>query len=334
MILASAMAALALWPVPVMVQAQEPAPKLVDVDWLKRNLTEENVKVVDLRSDVRYRAGHIPGAVVLNRDSVKSMDVQALTGLLERMGIDDQTMVVACSDESDERATWLVWMLDYLGHSTSAVLNGGFSSWVKAKGTISQAGPVITAKVYPLPATFREEIRASLTDVNESVAREDVLVLDACAGNQGAVHHVWNDDLTSNGTWYDTEKLRQTYKALGVTPEKTIIVTCGESDMATHTYFTLKYVLGYPRVKIVTDGQGGPSRAGESFDQNHAGTSDDPETLLQRRCTSCHGLKKVTRHKADRARWEKIIDNMIRRGAKLNDVEQLTLVEHLAKNAK
>ena len=32
-------------------------------------------------------------------------------------------------------------------------------------------------------------------------------------------------------------------------PEKPVIVSCGQGQMSSHTYFTLKYLLGYKSVK-------------------------------------------------------------------------------------
>lgn len=63
---------------------------------------------------------------------------------------------------------------------------------------------------------------------------------------------------------------------------------------------------------------------------NDAEPELDVQKLLKERCAKCHSLGRVHKVKKDRAGWEKIIDHMIRKGAKLNDAEREAMVEYLA----
>jgi cytochrome c5 len=56
------------------------------------------------------------------------------------------------------------------------------------------------------------------------------------------------------------------------------------------------------------------------------------KVLLETRCVGCHDLGPVEKEKADRAGWEKVVDDMIEKGAKLNDEEKATLLDYLAEN--
>ncbi len=56
----------------------------------------------------------------------------------------------------------------------------------------------------------------------------------------------------------------------------------------------------------------------------------DGQKLLKERCTSCHGLDKINNKKTDRAGWEKIIDDMVKKGAKLNSAEKTILIDYLS----
>lgn len=51
--------------------------------------------------------------------------------------------------------------------------------------------------------------------------------------------------------------------------------------------------------------------------------------LVEERCTVCHGLKEVYSEKEDRAGWEKYVDKMIKKGAKLNKEEREKVLEYL-----
>jgi len=58
--------------------------------------------------------------------------------------------------------------------------------------------------------------------------------------------------------------------------------------------------------------------------------SVDGETLLQERCTQCHGLDRVTSQEKTRAEWEQTVEDMIDQGAELNEDEKTVLVDYLA----
>jgi thiosulfate/3-mercaptopyruvate sulfurtransferase len=66
---------------------------------------------------------------------------------------------------------------------------------------------------------------------------------------KGAINHFWGEDLKDDGSWKSKEELTGAYEKLGATPDTTIIVSCGQGLMSAHAYFTLKYILGYPKVK-------------------------------------------------------------------------------------
>jgi thiosulfate/3-mercaptopyruvate sulfurtransferase len=50
--------------------------------------------------------------------------------------------------------------------------------------------------------------------------------------------------------WKPAAELRQAYAAQGIVPERDIIAYCNSATEASHVYFTLRYLLGYPRVRI------------------------------------------------------------------------------------
>ena len=69
----------------------------------------------------------------------------------------------------------------------------------------------------------------------------------------GAINHYWQDDLTQvdfGHVWRNPADLRRSYAAQGITPERNIIVYCNSATEASHVHFTLRYLLGYPRVRI------------------------------------------------------------------------------------
>src|SRR5258708_31101460 len=56
------------------------------------------------------------------------------------------------------------------------------------------------------------------------------------------------------------------------------------------------------------------------------------KAIVQRTCVSCHALKVVTAKKASKEEWSVLVDQMVSRGADLNDNEIEIVVDYLAKN--
>jgi len=56
------------------------------------------------------------------------------------------------------------------------------------------------------------------------------------------------------------------------------------------------------------------------------------KAIVQRTCISCHALKVVTAKRASKEQWSALVDQMISRGADLNDDEVEIIVDYLARN--
>lgn len=254
--------------------SEEFSSGLVSTDWLETNLSKENMIIIDIRGDIRdYWRGHIPGAVYFHAEALRLADrgvpgmlmpPGALATMLGKMGVNGNVTVIVYAEQSDYKAPYLIWALDYLGHPSHAMLEGGFDKWQKEKRAVSQDYPKINPVPYTLPARLNHEVRATLEDVKSFVSKGNGVLLDVrpaelYAGEKGfwkrkghikgAIHHFWGEDLNDDGTWKSEEELRKAYQEIGATPDKTIIVSCGQGLMSAHTYFALKYLLGYPQVE-------------------------------------------------------------------------------------
>jgi thiosulfate/3-mercaptopyruvate sulfurtransferase len=345
------------------VLSQEPPSKLVSTDWLEKNLSKENLRIIDVRGSIQdYWQGHISGAVYFNPEAmrladggvpVKLMPPEALAIMLGKMGVSEKTMVMVYAEQGDFKAPYLIWALDYLGHSSAAILDGGFTKWQKEGHPVTQDYPKISPVQYTLPSKLNQEVRATLEEVKELVSGSGGVLLDVRPAQmytgekgfwkrnghiKGAINHFWGEDLKDDGTWKSKEDLKKAYEELGATPDKSIIVSCGQGQMSAHSYFTLKHILGYPKVKNydggfsewsnidslpVETGLGKPSTGGEV-------TTSDGEKLVKERCTVCHSLDRVDKAKKDKAGWEKTVNQMIGKGAELNDAERQAVIDYLS----
>ncbi|HKI73051.1 MAG TPA: rhodanese-like domain-containing protein, partial [Pseudomonadales bacterium] len=149
---------------------------LISVDELHRQLDQPNLLVIDCRFSLAnveagpqsYLAAHIPGARYLNLNTDLSTAVvpgktgrhplpsrEAFAGIMGALGANDAASIVAYDDGPGAFAARLWWMLRWLGHENSAVLDGGFRAW-------QAAGYPVTADV-PQPMQTDFAIRAPLT---------------------------------------------------------------------------------------------------------------------------------------------------------------------------
>jgi thiosulfate/3-mercaptopyruvate sulfurtransferase len=65
----------------------------------------------------------------------------------------------------------------------------------------------------------------------------------------GAVNQPWGGAVREDGTFKSVEELRDIYEGKGVTAEKDVVAYCRIGERSAHTWFVLKYLLGYPKVR-------------------------------------------------------------------------------------
>lgn len=166
---------------------------LVDAAWLKSNLGNQSLVIVDVRdptkNDNPYALSHVPGSVSAPystygwRTEVKGVPAQLppipqIESLIGKLGINNDKQVViipAGTDSSDfGSATRVYWTLKVLGHDAVTILNGGWRAWEAAQGEVSTAA--IAPEAATFKATFRPELYATTADVEKARADGTKLV--------------------------------------------------------------------------------------------------------------------------------------------------------------
>lgn len=253
-------------------------PGIVSTDTLAAWLSERPVSLIDVRTEVAtYLKDHLPGAVYLHTETLRAsrggmptqlLDGATYAGLFGRLGIavDRPVVIYSAGETHNIDATFLAWLLAGFGHPQVYVLDGGYFKWLLEHRPVDQQYPRVTETSFPSSA-FRPE-QASVQDAERAMRTGDALLVDARppeqyagdAGAQmrhghipGAISHYWQGDLTQAGfghVWKPTSELKKEYAAQGITPDKAIIAYCNSATEASHVHFTLRYLLGYPRVRI------------------------------------------------------------------------------------
>ena len=226
--------------------------------------------VLDLRAPEAYTAGHLPGAIHLDLWGWSLTDtdpapLRAFMWMVEHVlaihGVDAATPIVLYDENAGIRVARAFWFLEYFGHPSVRVLDGGFSAW-------AAAGLDVTRDAQPPPKsewTGAREQRtlAAWRDVRAALGRSDVVILDTRSDAEytgsiarskragaipGAVHIEWTRNLTADGHFKPAAELRRMYEDAGVTPDREVITYCQGGYRAAHSYLALR-LLGYPRVR-------------------------------------------------------------------------------------
>jgi hypothetical protein len=64
--------------------------------------------------------------------------------------------------------------------------------------------------------------------------------------------------------------------------------------------------------------------------QGDGSGSLDGEALTKERCSTCHDLQRVENAKKSPEEWKANVERMVGIGAKLNDAEQMAVIEYLS----
>jgi len=252
---------------------------LVSTQWVAEHLDDPKIRLVEVDVDSSaYDQGHIAGAVGWNwqtqlQDNIRRdlIDKAALEKLLGQSGISNDTTIVLYGDNNNWFAAYAFWQLKYYGQKNLVLMNGGRKKWLEEKRPLSTGAPKVK------PATCRaagpdESVRARKEQVAAVVERKgggqlvDVRSVDEFTGKiiappgmtetaqraghiPGAANIPWAQAANEDGTFKSFDQLKQLYQGKGITGGEEVIAYCRIGERSSHTWFVLKYLLGYDNVK-------------------------------------------------------------------------------------
>jgi len=252
---------------------------LVETDWAAGHLNDADLRFVEVDVDTKaYDTGHIPGAVGWNwqRDTQDVVrrdipDQGAIEALLSRSGIGLETGIILYGDNNNWFATYAFWLLKYYGHRDVRLINGGRKKWAAENRPLTTDAPNITPTKYRTQGAaanlraLRGLVEASvgrsggaLVDVRspkeylgELLAPENLPQEGAQRGGHipGAANIPWATAVQADGTFKAPGDLKAIYEGKGITADKEVIAYCRIGERSSHTWFVLKYLLGYPNVR-------------------------------------------------------------------------------------
>jgi thiosulfate/3-mercaptopyruvate sulfurtransferase len=251
---------------------------LVDTNWVDQHKNDPKVRVAEVDYDptANYALGHVPGSVLIDwkadiNDPLTRNIVtkQACESLLQRVGVNDDTTLVLYGDFNNWFAAFAFWVFKYYGYKDVRLMNGGRKKWLEedkpvtkdipshAKGNFKASEPDSSIRVFlryvrdTLGSKILVDVRGPKEFTGEILAPPEYPTEHAQRGGHipGAVNIPWGQAVNEDGTFKSADELQKLYQSKGVAADKEVISYCRIGERSSHTWFVLKYLLGYPNVK-------------------------------------------------------------------------------------
>ena len=252
---------------------------LVETNWLASHATEPGLRLIEVDVDTTaYGQGHILGAVGWNwqtqlQDPLRRTlaTKKQFEALASEAGVTPSTTVILYGDNNNWFAAWAFWQFKYYGHKDVRLLNGGRKKWAAEGRPLDKDVPQCQATRYEA-LDPDETIRAYRDQVFDVLTRPekynlvDVRSADEFTGKiiappglsetaqraghiPGAQNIPWAQTVRDDGTFKSPEELQALYANHGVTTDKETIAYCRIGERSSHSWFVLKYLLGYKNVR-------------------------------------------------------------------------------------
>jgi thiosulfate/3-mercaptopyruvate sulfurtransferase len=253
---------------------------LVSTQWVAEHLENPGIRIVESNEDpLLYPSGHIPCAVEVDwtrdlNDPVRRdyLDREAFEQLMSRIGVTSETTIVLYGDRNNWWAAYALWVFTLFGHRSTRIMDGGRQKWIAEGRTLTRDILAIQPTTYKAPERDDKTERAFRDDVQHHLDRGgklvDVRSPQEFSGerlhmpefpNEGALRggHIptaknvpWARAVNEDGTFKTADELRAIYEnEAGLSPSEDVIAYCRIGERSSHTWFVLRYLLGYPRVR-------------------------------------------------------------------------------------
>ncbi len=250
---------------------------LVTTEWVADHLNDPKVKLIEVDVDTTaYDEGHIEGAAGFNwtsqlQDQVRR-DIatkEQIEGLLSAAGVSNDDTIILFGDNNNWFAAYAFWLLRMYGHQSLKLMDGGRKKWLDENRLTTKDVPKPKATSYKASGPDLS-LRATRDDVLASLSASNSALIDVRSPAEysgeimappglvetaqrmghipGAGNVPWGQAVAEDGTFKSDEELRKLYDAKGATGDKDVIAYCRIGERSSHTWFALKYLLGYPNV--------------------------------------------------------------------------------------
>lgn len=252
--------------------------RLVSTEWLTEHLTDDGLVIVESDEDVLlYEIGHIPGAIKIDwhldlNDPITRdyIDGEGFAELMSTRGITREDTIVVYGDKSNWWAAYALWVFTLFGHQDVRLLDGGRDKWQAEGRAMTTEVPQRPRTTYPVVTRDDSSERTYLPEVRDFIGGQliDVRSTEEYTGErthmpnypqEGALRggHIptarsvpWGRAAAEDGTFKTRTELAGIYEEeQGLSPAEPVVAYCRIGERSAHSWFALKYLLGFPEVR-------------------------------------------------------------------------------------
>jgi thiosulfate/3-mercaptopyruvate sulfurtransferase len=251
---------------------------LVSTDWVALHTDDPQIRLVEVDVDTSsYDKGHIKNAVGWNwqsqlQDNVRRdlLGQKEFEDLCSKSGIDNNTTVVLYGDNNNWFAAYALWQFKYFGHKDVRLMNGGRKKWELEGRPFTTEAPNVRPASYKASSPD-ESVRARRDLIFETLDKHNRYLVDVRSPDEftgkviappgmsetaqrgghipGAASVPWAKAANEDGTFKSYDELVKLYEGAGVRPDRETIAYCRIGERSSHTWFVLKYLLGFDQVR-------------------------------------------------------------------------------------
>jgi thiosulfate/3-mercaptopyruvate sulfurtransferase len=251
---------------------------LVSTQWVSEHLDDPKVRLVEVDVDTSaYDKGHIKNAVGWNWQSQLQDNVRRdilketqFKDLLSKSGITNDSTVVLYGDNNNWFAAYALWQLKYYGHKDARLMNGGRKKWELEGRPLTTDPSKVAVTQYKVGAPD-QAVRARRELIFDVLKSRNAYLIDVRSPDEftgkvtappglsetaqrgghipGAVSLPWAKAANEDGTFKSYDELVKLYEGQGVRPDREAVAYCRIGERSSHTWFVLKYLLGFDKVR-------------------------------------------------------------------------------------
>jgi len=251
---------------------------LVTTDWVAKHVDDPKIRLIEVDVDTSaYDKGHIKSAVGWNwqsqlqdnvrRDLLGQREFEELCG---KSGISNDSTVVLYGDNNNWFAAYALWQFKYYGHKDVRLMNGGRKKWELENRSFTTEPPKVARGSYKANKPD-QSVRARRENIFHVLDTKNAYLVDVRSPDEftgkviappgmsetaqrgghipGAANIPWSKAVADDGTFKPYDELLKLYNSQGIRPDREAIAYCRIGERSSHTWFALKYLLGFDKVR-------------------------------------------------------------------------------------
>ncbi len=259
--------------------------KLVEIDWLKENLKNKEIKIIDatwhmpsieLDGFQIFKEKHIPKAIFIDLEEISNQnsnlphmmpDEDYFSKKISSLGINNSDHLIIYDMYGMFSAARIWFMFKAFGHKKISILNGGFPAWVDSNGEISNQ--ITKFKETNYEATLNKSLIVNYQYVLKNISEKKHQVIDARSPERffgidqeprpdiksghipNSINLYFNDLIDKKSKKFiEKKKIENLLKKSDIDKEKNIICTCGSGVTACIIKFAIELISENNNIKI------------------------------------------------------------------------------------